>query len=109
MHLFKLLLLGCTVLGAPTKDEGPLPPPSEFWPNLYSVYLKWDSKQSAAEHAGWATSLHERDHGGHSGVQNVFTLNELEMKGYTGEFTDDVINKIREDREVSSTFEVGLR
>lgn len=108
MLLFKLLLLGCTVLGAPKKDEG-LPPPSEVWPNTYSVYLKWDSKKSAAEHAGWATSLHEKDHGGHSGVQNVFTLNEIRMKGYSGEFTDEVINKIREDREVSSTREVASK
>lgn len=101
MLLFKLLLLGCTVLGAPKKDEG-LPPPSEVWPNTYSVYLKWDSKKSAAAHAGWATSLHEKDHGGLLGVQKVFTLNEIQMKGYWGEFTDEVIDKIRKDREVSS-------
>jgi subtilisin family serine protease len=102
MLLFKLLLLGCTVLGAPKKDEN-LPPRSEVVPHTYSVYVKWDSEKSAEAHAGWATSLHEKDHGGLSGVQNVFTFNQIRMKGYWGEFTDEVINKIRKDREVSST------
>lgn len=70
-------------------------------PNTWLIVLKDDAKQHPAAHAGWANSLHEKNHGGLLGVTSVFDLIAIGTKGYTGEFTDGAIEAIRKDKDVS--------
>lgn len=72
-------------------------------PNQWDVYLKYDSKITPEAHADWASYLHDEDTGGFHGVGHVFDYPLAEMKGYSGAFTNQTIEKIKKS-EVVSTF-----
>lgn len=121
MILIRLFTFGLAVLGATINNKPPAdselvyevntttPGESHVIPNRWMVYLKKDSEKTPAEHAGWATSLHEDHSGGFRGVMNVFNLVILEQKGYNGEFTDWTVEQIRKDKDVSYIFASGFR
>ena len=69
--------------------------------NNWAIVLKEDAEKSLAEHAEWATSLQEEDHEGFDGQSNVFDLTAIGIHGYSGEFSDHVIDIIRRDKDVS--------
>lgn len=101
MYLLKLWLFGLAVLFGAAASVERSSTETVLVPNSWVVWLKDDAEKHPSEHSGWANSLHEENHGGFRGVTHVFDLTYIRKKGYTGEFTDGVVEKIRQDKDVS--------
>lgn len=74
-------------------------------PDPFTVYLKVDAAMTAEEHAKWATSV-QRDQQNERnlpGVGNIFPASDEHTEGYTGSFTPETVDIIRDHPDVSAS------
>lgn len=73
---------------------------AELVPNSWIIHLKDNAEKSPAEHAAWATKIHEEYPQGLKGVHLIMNWHNTKTYGYAGDFADKTIDKIRKDKDV---------
>lgn len=101
-NLQSLAILLALQLGARGQPIFAMKSPTRL-PDPFTIYLREGASMTAEEHAKWATSVQEdqKNERNLPGVGDIFPASNGRTEGYTGSFTPETVDIIRDHPDVS--------